>query len=585
MKDINYELEQILIKNKIIKKTNLDKVIQQLFDFKSKLSSQSVIGLYGTSMEADSLLHFVFSYIPDITIHICFDKTVPTYTYKNHIKERKVYKIEELVNYKVDYMIIGSYNYRSEMKQTLNSNGFQGKIIDIYDSLAPYIEEHFADYEMIFIARKAFLDSGQSEKVELTKKLVKYYLNIKDFKSAHYYIRYYIDNKFPEFEQYEQLEQDIHKLLEDIKAYLKQRNKQDIIVNWVDALPYEKIGGFPFLKSKAEEGVCFENAYTVMPWTRGVLRTILYGKYPVKDMLFLREEFKSEDVEVLKLLSENNYGFAYCGLGIYAKSFDDKVTTVWDIYTNKNVSSVTRQWDAVSLMCKSEKPLLILIHTMYETHGPYICGEADTLIRFSFSENDWNDERCQKQADISGKYIDGQMNFYEKLYGDNAFKIYMSDHGNIGDCIMEDHKVHIIFIIDHKEICHENIQGMFSLVDFPQIIDMLLKQRFKWKSLERDKVIVETYDAYDERKVNDILDGKLEKRNWLQCRGVITKQDKYFLYADREEYYFLNGQEKKNEIGNRDYFTRIQELKKECDLPFINIYEHDEFKNSRKLYE
>jgi len=585
MKNINNELEQILVRNKVIKEICFDDIVQKILSLKNKVVSEGRIGLYGTSLEADNLLHFLISYIPELKIDLCFDKVIPSYEYQDHIKEKKVHKIEEILSYHIDYMIIGSYRYRDEMKRTLRQVGFEGEIIDFYEFLGSYIDEHYADYEMIFQVRKALERAEIPEKIELTQKLIKYYILIKDFESAKIHIRDYIEQEYNEYERYIQLESDLEELLKEIHEYLNQRNQKDIIVNWIDALPYNKINDFPFLKSEAERGVTFDNAYTIMPWTRGTLRTVLYGKYPITDKLFLQKKFLAEEAKTLKLLIENNYKFAYCGLGIYAKTFDDNVITKWGIYTNKNASSISRQWDALSLMCENDQPLCILIHTLYETHGPYICGECETFIRFGFSEADWEKGECKKQAEISGKYIDKKLDFYNKLYGNNAYRIYMSDHGNVGDCIMDDHKIHVIFIIEHKRIRHEVIQGMFSLVEFPKVIEMILMEDFEWAKLEDEKVIVETYDAYDERKVNDILAGKLERRDWLQCRGVITEQDKYFLYADGVEYYFPSRQENKNEIENKDYAMRISRLREICNLPFINIYEYDDFMNSRKLYE
>lgn len=585
MKDINNELEQILIKNKIIKGVSLEKTIHQVCEFKMKISESTVIGLYGAGMEADSLLHFLVSYIPNLKIDVCFDKTVPTYTFYECIREKKVHRIEEIVNSHVDYILLGSYAYRDEMKQTLCRIGFKGKIVDFYDTLGEYIDDHYANYEMIFKIHQKMKESNNEKLIELIRQLIKAYLNIKDFENTRKYIDFYVENQFPEYKRYSQLKKDIDNLIQSIQEYLRIRNEKDIIVNWVDALPHNKIDQFPFIKKVTEKGASFENAYTVMPWTRGTLRTILYGEYPITDMMFLREHYISEEVKTIKLLEKYNYKFAYCGLTMYAKDFDNKVIMPWNIYTDKCASSVIRQWDAISLMCRSEQPLLILIHTLYETHGPYICGEADTFIRFTFQEKDWEDDRCKKQAEISGKYIDKQLAFYNQLYGKNAYRIYMSDHGNVGDCIMEDHKVHIVFSILHEDIQHQVITGMFSLVEFPQVIEMLLKETYNWKELERGEVMVETYDAYDERKVQEILEGKLDKRNWLQCRGIITKQDKYFLYADGEEYYFRMGNEKVNYIKDINYSQRISLLKQKCSASFIDIFKYDQFQNARKLYK
>lgn len=71
----------------------------------------------------------------------------------------------------------------------------------------------------------------------------------------------------------------------------------------------------------------------------------------------------------------------------------------------------------------------------------------------------------------------------------------------------------------------------------------------------------------------------------LQCRGIVTERDRYYLYAYGKEYYFSNIESEENEIDNPEYENRIKELKKICGNDFINIYKYKKFEYSRLLYE
>ena len=92
---------------------------------------------------------------------------------------------------------------------------------------------------------------------------------------------------------------------------------------------------FPFLQRKADEGLFFKNAYTVMPWTTETTKTILTGEYPIEGQLFLNNNFSTSNMQLLKLLDGKGYGFAYCGMPKFAKMFNDSVTAPIGYFENK----------------------------------------------------------------------------------------------------------------------------------------------------------------------------------------------------------------------------------------------------------
>ena len=582
--DINRKFEKILIKNKIIKEISYDKAVEIIQYLEKRVIEGDRIGIYGVGIEAEGLLRFISRNTSHLKIDACFDKTIRNYEYKEIVRDNTVYSIEQIKDMNIDYIIIGSYAYREVFAKKLSALGYNGRIVDLYSYMNEYMEGYSTDYQKAYRARQTYLKASKTNKAETLRKLIKEYLLLKDFQYSFHYIDIYVENKYLGYERYIKLKDDINLLLKEIREHMARRNKRDIIINWVDALSYYDMPKFPFLQEKASKGVCFHNAYTVMPWTTETTKIMLYGEYPIEGRLFLRNTLTVDNVKLLKMLAEHGYKFAYCGMPKFAKLFDDTIMAPVSYFGNKYNGSMQKQWDALVVLCESNSPICALIHTFKETHEPFICGECDTLNWYGSTENDWAKKECRHQAEVSGKYMNTQLEFYESLYPKDAIEIYMSDHGRVGNNPMNEKKVHIMLTVSGKGIKPSSVNGMFSLVRFPDLLKILLEKDNNWSELESEYVIIENLDAYGELIVKDTLSGKLNREEMCQCRGIITMRDRYFLYAYGKEFYFLSGKSGQNEIENPLYKSRVMELKELCKEDFINIFKYEKFNHSRQLY-
>ena len=582
--DINCELEKILFKRKLIKELSCDKAIAAIHDLEKRLEQSYKIGLYGIGIEAEGLLYFISNYSTNFKIDYCFDKTMRSFKYKEIIRDSNVHAIEDIAKMEVDYLILGSYAYRQVFYENLDALNYQGKVIDLFSCLGDYIEDHYMDYKTVYQTKQEYLKGDKSDKIELLRKLIKEYILLKDFINAFSCIDEYVKYRYPDFECFRELKEDLLMLLAKIRNTVNQRSGKDIIINWIDALSYYDIPSFPFLYQKMQSGVSFENAYTVMPWTTETTKTILFGKYPIEEKLFLIDRLSESNAALLKTLDENGYIFGYCGMPKFAKLFCDSVVAPVSYFSNKFSGSMQKQWDAINILCQNEKPMCILVHTLRETHEPFICGEGETFNYYGSTEETWSQEGCKRQAEISGKYIDKQLEFYEKLYPENAVEIYMSDHGRVGNSPMSEKKIHIMLAINGSGILRESVNAMFSLVNFPELIKKIVLGQSDWNKLTNEYIIIENLDAYDERVVSTMLSGKFGTDEMYQCRGIVTLTDRYYLYAYGKEYYFRDRWSNENEIHNPKYKKRVNELKKKCGREFIDIFQYDKFKFSRLLY-
>lgn len=582
--DINAKFRTLLLENRVISGVSYKRAVVVLKKLQDERKRGARIGLYGVGIEAEGLMEFILENVNDFVIDTCFDKTIRGYEHKSIILDPQVYPIENIVDININYLILGSYRYRHNLVENLVKVGYKGEIVDLYADMEEYIQDTYSDHEMGYKARQAYLVADEKEKPERLKLLIKEYLLLKDFKNAYRYMDEYIEKKYAYYGRYIELKKNLYSLLDEIEDCITKRNRKDVIINWVDALSYYDIPKFPFLRNKGREGVCFENAYTVMPWTTETTKIILSGKYPIEGQLFLKTFFSATNMQLLEILETQGYEFGYCGMPKFAKNFDDTVITPYCYLENKYSASMQKQWDALAVLCESDKPMCILIHTLRETHEPFVCVNGETCHWFGSTVHDWEQESCRKQAAIAGMYINEQLEFYERLYGKKAVKIYMSDHGRVGNSPMNENKIHIMLSVCGNGIKPESIKEMFSLVQFPYLVKKLICRESDWNTLTGEYVLIENYDAYDELAVRDTLSRRLDQNEMYQCRGVVTLRDRYYLYAYGKEFYYVQNDLNKNEIENVRYKDRIAELRKQCGNQFIDIYKHDKFRYSRQLY-
>ena len=576
--DIDKELDDILFAHKII--TNKD--VFNLLDIITRaVSLKKSIGLYGLGVEAWSLLCFLSS-IKGFSISKCFDKSRKELVYKNIITDPYVLKIDEINKCNLDMVIVASKDYSEEMIENLHNLNYNGEIVDVYSLIKGYVDDHHMDYRTV--SKDRILYQNKKNEDDL-KKLIKDYILLKDFINAFRYIDLYISSGYRETENYIQLKKDIEDLLIRIKNNINNRTGKDIIINWVDAVSYYDMPQFNFLNNHAKESCMFNNAYTVMPWTTETLRTVLCGEYPIEGLLFNRNQLKIDNSKFLQVLNEKGYKFAYCGLPRMSRFFSEDVYTSVPLYDNKFSGSLIAQWNTLALLCKIDKPLCVIIHTIRETHEPFISGECDTVQWFGSTLKDWANPILKKQAKVASQYIDQQLDFYEKFYGNNVTEIYMSDHGRVGNSPMDENKIHTMLFVHGKDINPEIKEGMFSLVNMSLLIEKIINNNSDWDDLFNDSIIIENLDAYDSLIVDDVLSGRLNREEMCQCRGIVTKKEKYFLYADGREYFYPDRDSKKNEINNTEYLNEIERLRQKCGNEFIDIYKYDKFKYSRLLYE
>ncbi len=349
---------------------------------------------------------------------------------------------------------------------------------------------------------------------------------------------------------------EIKKLLTKIKDSLSVRQENNIIIYWLDALPYEESQKFGYLQYRRKHSLYFHNAYTVSPNTNAVCKSMFCGVQQVDDWGYKVECIDLDNSLLLKELDKRGYHFCVIS-GYLNKLFAEKYRHCSDIMLKDPCSKVF--WNLVGQMLLNDQKTVYLVHSFAELHDPLLGIQRD---------------RFEKRYDMESrgdliKELDEQLRFYDDMLGDRFYRIYMSDHGKGGSGENIRRKNHIHFQVYHAQWKNHEVKKLFCFLDFSQIIYQLLRENeisdFVWN---RKYVPIQDVDYYNKNDLHIFYKEKvgLNLSFYTAYKGVITEEGVYYHFKTGEELYekwsevaeqvpiFLNEKQSKS--------VHVQELRK-----------------------
>lgn len=490
-------------------------------------------------------------------------------------------------NIKYDIVIISSFSYAKEMCYDYDES--KVKIWNLYDEFnkqgynltAPFYYYIEGNYEIPLYYKNIYKLDKTKENLEM---LIDSLLVLKDFKTSFYYIEEYINSGFDLYGIYEELKQSLFKMFNIIKKTLEYRKRQDIIMFWIDAVPYEKLSWLPFVYSKKDHTCFFKNAYTTTPYTHPTMHALFQGALRLENYSITQEEIDETNSEVIQDIQEANYSFFYAGYAgnkhISAKYRGENSSI--EVNMIRMVSACKVYWEVMCCLLNSKNPVYCIAHSVAETHEPYMSLFLENNRSYKTSE-----VLEQKQNKKSYSYLNEQLEFYSNLLPDDMIKIYMSDHGNLlklDTWQFREQRIHPFFLVEGKNIQANIINDIFSYINFKYIIKYILyeDERYLKKAISEYSVI-EDVDRYSLKYINSLLhSGNIE--HGMAYRGVVTNSDKYIRLANGKEFYFILPDESKNLIDYSRFSDRIAELSKIAGDYFLDLDDYPEFEHSKKLY-
>ncbi|MDR0220172.1 MAG: LTA synthase family protein [Lachnospiraceae bacterium] len=368
--------------------------------------------------------------------------------------------------------------------------------------------------------------TGRLRQIYLERRLFALFY-IRDFLSARESINEYMAEHFDDAIDCEGAWVEIESLLGRVKENIAKRGHRDIIVFWVDALNYGDDEYMPFLKSVSEQALVFENAYTITPFTHPTLRAMLTQRKVIEDRSFEMVAIDEGNSQTLATLQAAGYDFLYHGhiIGYFPERLKSKH------YTGRMMHPASmRYWRALCDMSQSAKPQFYILHEIAETHNPFLRPEVANYHFIGLYDTPI------KSVDVckSIMYFDRQLKFYSSFLPDSSVKIYMSDHGKIGNNLLD--SFHIILKVQGAGIVPRAEKGLFSYLDFGKLIDWIMSpDDAKYNGLFRDKLDIQDLDWYNKPTLIKRLQSKRFIGRLIGYQGTVTAEEIYIRHNDGSE--------------------------------------------------
>jgi hypothetical protein len=410
-------------------------------------------------------------------------------------------------------------------------------------------------------------------------------IDMRDFIYASKYLVEYRSFKQEKLGEIFEIEKTISKCIKKIQSKLHERQHKDLILFWIDSLEYGDDAQMPFLHEQASQGITFENAYTVTPFTNPTLRTILCEKTVIDDQCYKIEEIGIENSRIIRTLEEKGYSFSYYG---FMKGFCDeykgKLVIEW------GTPQTRIYWSAIGDFMFSEKPVCTILHEILSTHDPYISNAVEDAFYYCKSLLPIEREQLMEQKRRSAKYTDEQIRFYSSLLPKQARKFYFGDHGSsqLG-------RFHPFFTIQWEGCPSYVVSGLFSYIDFSKLLIEIIEDRVENLNLLcTDYVMIQDVDIYQQRLVEmSIHTSNYNPQNGLSYRGIVNKDSVFIRYRDGSERYwrtvadkvFFTEEELSNlrELAGEKFLEPENDPKFEYSMRFIRLANH--YKNRTGSYE
>lgn len=579
--------------------------------FLSEIENEKTVAIWGAGRHTMILWHGIsvanrkkIGYIieKDAKRHIDQNGTGATFVYPSEVEELPI-----------DAIIVSSYIYKEEIKKEIKAMNKHYEVLDLYNDLydVDNVTDLFADvrteffhgvgYVYDFIS-EGLLDLKNSTTLKntrlLLKQLIGEYLHVKDFSSAYKYIDQLCELEDDESSYYAALKRTIEDGFAKIKCKIK--DKQHIVVNWIDQIVAADLPNMEFVSNLAREGVFFKNTYTQTAYTKPTMTTIFTGGLYLDDLLWKMSIGDFERSELYMQLVRQGYSFKYFG-GVFTTSIFTNYNTMAyrDLTYYMNNPSMVYQWEALKEMEANDGKCFMIIHNLCETHTPCLNGmQADLeywiekdLMRPDEGIGDIKAKRRREQIANSEKYLDIQLQFYIDNYKDIRANVVMSDHGLYHEKTFKEYRytgnVRTFFAVVGKGMTAKTINETLSLRKFPKIVQCILENRIQeLEDCTEEYVPIQAEDAYHYRGMCRFFQNlEAARRDLIQHRGVATTKDIYVRTILGDEYYYLQGDEVNNLINEPEYQDRINELRKAAGNRYIDIYKEPKYISTRRIYE
>lgn len=444
------------------------------------------------------------------------------------------------------------------------------------------------NYDAILVKRYKMENAYDIKiKIYYLRELILNYLYIRDFNSAFYYIRKYDILNNHNNSDFDKVEKELNELFVEMKEKLSQRRQKDIILFWCDSIPYQEFVGYGFLKEEAQNSLFFENAYTHNPYTHTTSQTLWTGMPFFEGGLY--DWNKPTVVKQGRTIDflENN-GYKLCE--IHSNYIQEKyVRDLFYTVKSSRPPAAMNLWEMLAQLLENENnKYFIVCHMTCEMHPPYWNGISRKMC--VGSNNIYADETLlSDQIRESSKYLSTQILWYSNFLGENACRIYMSDHGHGTPTYLEK-KVHTFCFVKDKRVKKGRFNKFFSYLNFYKLLEYILEpSNKKLDDIFSEYILIQGDHPYGKAFCEDIVE-KLERKEdillekWMGYRGIIKNGYKLVCFPNGKEVWMDMDD---NRIGTETIkdMDLIKFMREHVGHFFPDLSKSKHYCETKKLYE
>lgn len=482
------------------------------------------------------------------------------------------------------YVRLQNYDWLERIA-IFNKIKYVRKLIDSY-------EKKCDNYDGILVKKYYYKKaSKKSEKQYYLAELIVNYIMIKDFQNAFFYIDEYTDlfgEEDKEGKIFLNIKKQYIELLSQMKKQLSKRGGKDIIIFWCDALPYSDFVSWKFLKEIKKDSLVFENAYTHIPYTHTTAQAIFIGQPFYEGKMYRASTAHGpliENGKTFDLLEKNNYEICDVGLSYLGKS---KKTNY--IIKSSQPPATMHLWEVLAqLLIDDGKKKFIICHMACELHHPYWNGESKKLrVDPGNLLDDISEFIVQRRE--SAAYFEKQMLYYYNFLGEDACKIFMSDHGIGGGPAYIESRLHAFCFVKDKNVKKGNYKKYFSYLNFYELIDYIIEPtEGHFDKIFSDYVLVQNDHPYSSKFCNLVLN-KIDRnedvkwKEWMGFRGIIKDGYKLIHFPGGHEIWF-DQEEREIKVDEIPDQNLVEFMKNTVGNEFPDIYAEEHYVNTRILFE
>lgn len=427
------ELTNILNINDVSKNNIYSSIRNIINDF---FSSHSKVGIYCFGIHTKMLMTDFISELRDI-VCIIDNGEVEAGGFL-------VIKDDEIEKYELDGIIISSYRYRNEVKESIKNKHKNIDFLDIYDGLKEngielneefYGKSPYGIYKEINELKRKIdedkSDNSKKERIYLKHKLLTIYIQIKDFRMAQDLCEKLVSESGQKYIFILNLIKEIYSFQKEI---ISSSNENNILVLCLDGMRYSDFESGKLNKIErylSEESYIFSNAYSYSTMTFESLIPVFSENSNQKTKYYQKDYVDSKECRFInKAFDQNRFVTIY---GDGNRYIDDK-----RIKYSESAQCITEKiWDFVLDICNLDNGIFYL-HELYESHysfpNPYTTSELialGTALVFDFIprnggklQTDYNE-----QLNDSLRYLDDTLFPFISAFPGSI--VVFADHGNM----------------------------------------------------------------------------------------------------------------------------------------------------------